>query len=114
MVAFIFVWVIIVPTGAPEGVTAEITGSKAVRVIWEPPAKGNKGAVQSYRIRWEPTLYDEGNFGETIQQADKARSYNIEMLNTWTEYKITIAAGNIKGFGPESAPVIIRTGEDGT
>jgi len=83
-------------------------------VIWEaPPRDSNKGAVQRYKIRWEPLVAEDGVDGEVIQEANRHRSFTIEHLQTWTEYKIWVSAGNSKGFGPESSPVVVKTGEDG-
>lgn len=49
---------------------------------------------------------------EKIVGADQL-SVTIDGLKTWTDYKVWIVAFNKVGDGPASAPVVIKTDEDG-
>lgn len=38
----------------------------------------------------------------------------LERLEKWTQYRVTVSAFTVIGPGPESEPLICRTDEDGT
>jgi hypothetical protein len=96
----------------------EAFSSKALRVMWEPPAKSEQnGLIVNYKIAWEPASNDEddGEPGEKIETASneaRFRSVVIDGLIPYAMYKVSVAAGTEKGFGPPSSPVTQRTLDD--
>lgn len=58
----------------------------------------------------------QGEDTETHEVKDippKTTQMRLEALAKWTEYRVTVVAHTVVGPGPESAPVITRTDEDG-
>ena len=49
---------------------------------------------------------------QTRQINEPSRSLQIGQLDLWQSYEIRITAFTIAGEGPQSSPVIVRTGED--
>ncbi|KHJ45810.1 fibronectin type III domain protein [Trichuris suis] len=79
------------PSGPPEGVVVEAISPQELKVIWEPPPKNQQhGLISSYQ-----------------------RSVTIGNLKPYTQYRVTVAAGTVKGYGPRSEPVIAQTNDDG-
>ncbi len=115
----------------------EQSGARALRLFWQPPPKSeHNGPLLSYRIRWQAVTDGSSDLGllpgessefpfsakptssavdgyDTVM-ANKPLRYKITNLLTWTTYRVTVAAGTQKGFGPESPAVEERTMEDGT
>uniref|UniRef100_A0A5S6QAL2 protein-tyrosine-phosphatase n=1 Tax=Trichuris muris TaxID=70415 RepID=A0A5S6QAL2_TRIMR len=117
------------PSGPPEGVVVETISSRELRVIWEPPPKNQQhGLISSYKVFWELISTednddnvedddeededDEAQNGSLTQPADKQRSVTIGNLKPYTQYRVAVAAGTVKGFGPRSEPVTAQTNDD--
>lgn len=109
----------LVPSGSPESVVVEPFSSKSLRIMWDPPPKSEQnGLIVNYKISWEPAAGDSddgGEPGERIVPAsnERQRSFVVDGLIPYTEYKVTVAAGTEKGFGPPSKSVTARTLDDG-
>ncbi|KFD70875.1 hypothetical protein M514_01174 [Trichuris suis] len=125
------------PSGPPEGVVVEAISPQELKVIWEPPPKNQQhGLISSYQVFWElASTEDNVNIvehgddddsdeddddddeealsGSLTQSADKQRSVTIGNLKPYTQYRVTVAAGTVKGYGPRSEPVIAQTNDDG-
>ncbi len=100
---------------------------RAYRIRWARVQGSNEGSG----LGDSESLDDEGSFiaaeglfptfspaetsgnGQATQLSDKPRIHTIKNLKTWTSYRITVAAGTLKGFGPESESVEERTASDG-
>lgn len=80
-----------------------------------PPAASRHGAIVAYTVSYQST----GSSSEDPERHDvsgigaDASSYVLEGLEKWTEYQVWVRAHTDVGPGPESAPVRIKTKEDG-
>ena len=113
------------PTGSPKIVHVRPIGAGSLEIKWQPPTQGEQnGRLTSYKILWEKlaepnadygkrTQRKNGNGGEILRSADEPNQMEIDGLDTFTLYKVTVTAGTGQGFGPESQPVQRRTIEDG-
>lgn len=52
--------------------------------------------------------YDEGNSIDVLKT-----SASLTDLSKFTEYKIQVAAFTVKGHGPRTQEIVLRTSEDG-
>jgi Domain of unknown function (DUF4082)/Fibronectin type III domain len=85
--------------GTPTGVTAT-AGTASASVSWTAPASG--GPVRSYEIT--PYIGSAAQQSKTITGTPPATSTTVSGLQSGTEYRFTVRAGNPSGSGPESAP----------
>lgn len=103
------------PEAPPEEVTGSAVSAKEIRVTWKPPdPKKQNGKLEGYRV-----FVLENISGKTDKDAVEKivggdqLSVTVDGLKTWTEYKVSVLAFTKVGDGPRSAPVIVKTDEDG-
>ncbi|CDR19152.1 unnamed protein product [Oncorhynchus mykiss] len=104
------------PSAPPQEVHLSSLSSTSLKVSWvAPPAASRHGAIVAYTVSYQST----GSASEDPERhsvsgigAD-ASSYVLEGLEKWTEYQVWVRAHTDVGPGPESAPVRIKTKEDG-
>ncbi|KAG1702048.1 Tyrosine-protein phosphatase Lar [Nymphon striatum] len=80
----------------------------------KPPIEEKRhGVITYYKLRY--SRVSKGKLGqkhEFTASADK-RSYIIDNLQSWTEYKVWMLAGTAIGDGPPSVPILVKTFEHG-
>lgn len=99
-----------VPSSPPQRVSAEVLGSRAIRVSWDlPPESDRNGMIRKHTIR-----VIELETG-TVSTYDVPSSYSereIASLHPHYHYNCSVASVTV-GTGPYSEPVTIQTDEDG-
>ena len=104
----------LVPGAPPQRVRVMPEDSRSLRVTWEPPpARKANGEIIYYKIRYVQSSLSDSDAVEIKIPNPEARSWILEELYKWTEYKIWVLAGTSVGDGPPSEPILRRTDEDG-
>ncbi|KAL0966396.1 hypothetical protein UPYG_G00294820 [Umbra pygmaea] len=106
------------PSAAPLGVSCDSPSSTSLRVSWKPPPTENQnGALTGYELRYQQVVsgaqvegWGSEVKGHTISP-DEGQTV-LEGLQKWTWYRVSLAAINIEGFGPESPGLLCRTDAD--
>lgn len=95
-----------VPQGAPQNFSAVGLSETAVRLAWDLPAqKLRNGEIVMYQLRYYQLT-------DAINEEEKnitALQYDIDNLETNTDYVFQIKAYTEKGSGPWSARLQYRT-----
>ena len=99
-------YLLIVPT-APQNVTYENTSSTTIRVSWTPPTDFN-GPNEGYEVSY---VRLETNVQNTTGRLTTT-SVDIDNLEIYEEYNLTVAAFTDKGAGTSSEILSILTDED--
>ena len=98
------------PSAPPTSVQGYNTSSTSIFVSWgEVPGPDQNGVILSYTV----TYYALPSAPE-VTKTVVAPITNITLgdLSEFTDYNITVFASTVKGSGPLSAPIIVRTDED--
>ena len=99
-----------VPSSPPQSVEGQTVNSRQIFLSWDNPEFGGRnGIITGYSI----------NVLEIITNTEFA--YNVinrttvlvEQLHPHYEYQCSVAAATIVGMGPYSAPIVVKTDEDG-
>ena len=90
--------------------TAGNTSSTSILVSWdEVPAYQQNGIITSYTITYQSqTENHNGNF----RAEGHDRRKNITGLKEYMNYTITVSASTVKGDGPHSPVIVVRTDQD--
>ncbi|XP_063687946.1 receptor-type tyrosine-protein phosphatase F-like isoform X2 [Bolinopsis microptera] len=97
------------PEAPPQLVHGTAVSSTSITITWAPPdRRAQCGVITKYRILYK-TLYASP---ESPIEVSTISEYTLTNLTKYTIYSIQIEAGTIKGYGPPSEPVQVRTGED--
>ena len=99
------------PGAAPENVRGHNTGSTSISVSWgDVPADKQHGIILSYLV-----IYKELEGGEEREKRvnSPAREIELKELEKYTDYSIQVLAATLKGDGPRSNPITVRTDQDG-
>lgn len=86
--------------GAPQ------SGSNQAKIVWNPPASNNGGAVQMYKVY---TTDDAGNTSFVYADAGKTETVLTELKNG-VRYTVQVSAINTFGEGAKSASVEVMPG----
>lgn len=78
-----------------------------------PPAASRHGAIVRYTVSYQALSGEDTERQEVADIGADASSYVLDGLEKWTEYQVWVRAHTDVGPGPESAPVKMRTKEDG-
>lgn len=78
-----------------------------------PPAAKRHGAIVRYTVSYQALSGEDMERHDVTGIGADATSYVLEGLEKWTEYQVWVRAHTDVGPGPESAPVRMRTKEDG-
>ncbi|XP_022804392.1 phosphatidylinositol phosphatase PTPRQ-like [Stylophora pistillata] len=98
------------PTAAPLNVTGHNTSSTSILVEWgDVPAFDQNGIITSYNITYSSQTENLNGFAEA---APIDRRKELTGLRKFVNYNITVRASTSKGDGPESSPIVVRTGQD--
>lgn len=78
-----------------------------------PPAASRHGAIVRYTVIYQALAGEDTERHEVTGVGADATSYLLQGLEKWTEYQVWVRAHTDVGPGPDSAPVRMRTKEDG-
>ena len=98
------------PDGAPQNVRGQNTSSTSILVMWnEVPAAQQNGIITGYTITYHSqTENDDGN----VQVDGSVRQTELTNLKEYVNYNITVFASTVKGDGPASYPIVVRTEQE--
>jgi len=97
------------PGAPPDNVRGQNTSSTSILVQWDAvPEDKQHGEIKHYTVIYQKKEGDEQP--QPVDSPDK--SVVLEMLDKYTEYSIRVSAATIKGSGPLSIPIVVRTDED--
>ena len=92
---------------APESVTGQNSSSTSILVTWdEVPADQQNGIITGYTITY--TSQTENDNG-SVQVNGSVRQTELTYLKEYVNYHITVFASSVKGDGPASDPIVVRT-----
>ncbi|XP_055007692.1 receptor-type tyrosine-protein phosphatase S-like [Boleophthalmus pectinirostris] len=104
------------PSAPPEGVSCESVSSTALRVIWKPPpVEEQHGQLAAYELSYHRVSGAEGEGQGQVNGLSippQQGHTQVEGLEKWSWYNITMAASTARGTGPKSPAVLCRTDED--
>lgn len=104
----------LVPGAPPSMVNAYPESSSSLRIVWEPPPENKQnGIISYYKIFIVPKTRSDSEATVIEIKNPRAREFVIDELLKWTQYRIWMLAGTSVGDGPKSAPLDIKTDEDG-
>lgn len=99
-----------VPAASPQNVSGYNISKHDIRVFWEEvPYRDVNGIILGYRVLFNETSDDV--FNQTVEFPKM--NVTLGFLRPYTFYTIQVLAFTIKGDGPKSPPIIIRTEEEG-
>ena len=98
------------PDGTPQNVQGQRSSSTSILVKWdEVPAEQQNGIITGYTITYKSqTENDDGN----VQANASVRQTELTNLKGYVNYNITVLASTVKGDGPASDPIVVRTDQD--
>ena len=98
------------PVGPPQNVQGQNSSSTSVLVMWdEVPADQQNGIITGYIITYKSqTDKDNGN----VPAGPDDRQKELTNLKEYVNYNITVFASTVKGDGPASDPIVVRTDQD--
>ena len=88
----------------------EDSSSTSILVTWNEVLPGDRnGIITSYNITYKSqTENDNGN----VQVNGSVRQTELTNLKEYVNYNITVLASTVKGDGPASDPIVVRTDQD--
>ena len=102
------------PSAPPQDVHLVSLSSTSLKVSWvAPPAASRHGAIVRYTVSYQAMAGEDTERHEVPDIGADASSLLLEGLEKWTEYQVWVRAHTDVGPGPESAPVRMKTREDG-
>lgn len=102
------------PSAPPQDVHLVSLTSTSLKVSWvAPPAASRHGAIVRYTVIYQALAGEDTERHEVTGVGADATSYLLQGLEKWTEYQVWVRAHTDVGPGPDSAPVRMRTKEDG-
>ena len=98
------------PNFAPQNVRGRNTSSTSILVMWdEVPDDQQNGNITGYNITYHSqTENDNGN----VRVNASVRQTELKNLKEYVNYNITVFASTVKGDGPASYPIVVRTDQD--
>ncbi|XP_016897859.1 receptor-type tyrosine-protein phosphatase S isoform X3 [Cynoglossus semilaevis] len=106
------------PSAPPQDIKCTSTSSTTLLVSWQPPPlRSQNGALAGYKVHYQVVSPTEGGADDMEATEEPAVSTTVEhvqleRLEKWTQYRVTVSAFTVIGPGPESEPLICRTDED--
>ena len=99
-----------VPSSPPQSVEGQTVNSQQIFLSWVTPEFGGRnGIITSYTVH----VLEITTSTEFMYNVTNRTTILVEQLHPHYEYKCSVAAATIVGMGPYSAPIVIRTDEDG-
>ena len=106
--SFKVILILLEPSAAPQNVQGHPTSPTEILVKWdEVPEDKQNGEILQYTI-----LYRKTEGGEQKISQVNSRSVKLTGLAKYTVYSISVVATTIKGDGPASSTITVRTDED--
>lgn len=106
--SFKVILILLEPSAAPQNVQGHPTSPTEILVKWdEVPEDKQNGEILQYTI-----LYRKTEGGEQKISQVNSRSVKLTGLAKYTVYSISVVAATIKGDGPASSTITVRTDED--
>ena len=91
-------------------VSGRSINSTSISVTWdEVPATEQNGIITSYNITYHSLTENHRN---STKVDHPIRQVDLTGLREFVNYSITVFASTVKGDGPASVPVFVRTDED--
>ena len=98
------------PDGPPQSVQGQNSSSTSILVTWnEVLVDDRNGIITNYTITYQSQT--ENNNG-TVRVNGSARQTELTNLKKYVNYNITVFASTVKGDGPASDPIVVRTDQD--
>lgn len=99
------------PSAPPQNVHGHNTSSTEILVQWdEVPAEEQNGEILHYTVIYQKA---EGGEAEKRKQVNSpTRNVQLTNLTNYSYYNIAVLAATVKGDGPPSDPIQVRTDED--
>ena len=90
--------------------SGEDSSSLSILVTWNEVLPDDRnGIITSYNITYKSqTENDNGN----VQVNGSVRQTELTNLKEYVNYNITVLASTVKGDGPASDPIVVRTDQD--
>jgi len=99
------------PVGPPQNVQGQNSSSTSILVMWnEVPADQQNGIITGYTLITYHSQTENEN--ETVQVNDSVHQTELTNLKEYVNYHITVFASTMKGHGPASDPIVVRTDQD--
>ena len=99
------------PGASPANVRGQFNSSTEIFIQWdEVPVAKRHGDIKSYMVTYQKT---EGGEEKTTTVNSPSREVELTGLGKYTYYSISVSAATMKGYGPASPPIKVRTDEDG-
>ena len=97
----------------PRNLTVNNITSRSADVSWlDPENHYDHGFWERFVTRFLIVLKKDNSMVLNITTDDKVHDYEIDNLNPYTTYEISVAAGNYIGYGKE-AILLFLTSEEG-
>lgn len=113
---FLHVVLLTAPSMAPLDVTASNRSSTAIYVGWSPiPRRFVHGILMGYHVHYintDPEGFGDVSRGVHITETGRTSAL-IRGLLKFTNYRIQVSGFTVKGDGPRSDVVVVKTEEDG-
>ena len=78
--------------------------------MWdEVPADQRNGIITGYNITYQSQTENDS---KSVQVNGSVRQTELTNLKEYVNYNITVFASTVKGDGPASDPVVVRTDQD--
>lgn len=113
--AIVFLVLCSVPGAAPQPVEGHNTSSTSILVTWgEVPADKQHGKILEYTVVYKTSVVDTETKERVVPPSIQFNSRRIELtkLTEYTSYSIQVLAATVKGDGPRSEPITVRTDQD--
>ena len=90
--------------------TGHNTSSTSILVLWDEVAlERQNGMIRSYTITYQSQT--EKHNGD-VPAGPSDRQKEITGLKEYVDYSVTVFASTVKGRGPSSIPVLVKTDQD--
>ncbi|KAK5639714.1 hypothetical protein RI129_012206 [Pyrocoelia pectoralis] len=100
-----------IPTGKPTITTAHNTSATTLHISWRPPHHETiHGEFIGYRISYRPRDHGDEAMKEIYIRDPSVESHNIDHLDTYTQYLVSLQVVNPEGNGPRTT-VLVMTDE---
>ena len=98
------------PSTPPANVKGDNSSSTSILIQWdEVPEKDKNGIIKGYKITYKDW---RSGVEKTLTVDAPNREVELEGLNEFTKYNISVVAFTVKGGGPPSSTITVTTDED--
>ena len=98
------------PDGAPHNVRGQNSSSTSILVMWdEVAADKQNGIITGYTITYQSQT--ESDNGRVLVNGSVLHT-ELTNLKENVNYNITVFASTVKGDGPATVPIVVRTDQD--